>query len=117
MNVRLTQGQAGPGCGRAGYFMPRQIIKCSDSQGARWIEEGMASEAPAGAEIDGEFFDEAPEPEPPVRRGSPEKAIKPVAETPEGNEPAALCHGTTKLGNPCKRTAKPGSKFCQKHQE
>jgi hypothetical protein len=116
MNVKLLQGQSGPGCGGAGFFMPRQIIKCSDRQGAKWIEEGMAVEASPNAETDGEFFEEVSEPEPPPRRRQPERPDARKPETPEDKEPAASCAGTTTLGNPCKKAPVPGSEFCAKHQ-
>lgn len=117
MNVKLTQGISGDGCGGAGYFVPRQIIKCSDEQGARWIKEGIATEAPEGAEIEGEHFDHVPEPAAPARRRQPERADAPAAETPESGGPTATCQGTTTLGNRCRKSTLPGSKFCAKHQE
>jgi hypothetical protein len=122
MNVKLMHGIAGDGCGGAGYFMPRQIIKCSDAQGARWIEEGMATEASPDAEIDGEHFEHAPKPEAPRRRGKPAQADARAAETPEKGARKATgtgetCAGTTKSGNPCKRSPLDGSEFCAAHQE
>lgn len=117
MNVKLTQGIAGDGCGRAGFFMPRQIIKCPAQVGARLIAEGMASEAPDNAEIDGEFFDRSPEPEAPPRRRQPERPDAQKPETPESGKPAAKCAGKTTRGNACIKARLPGSKFCARHQE
>ena len=119
MNVKLTQGQSGPGCGRLEFFIPGQIIKCSDAQGARWIGEGMAVKASPDAEIDGEHF-ERTEPEASPRRGKPEHAVRPTPQTPEsgkGSGSDGLCQGETKQGNHCKREAGADSKFCDKHQD
>ena len=112
MNVKLMQGLAGTGF----EYAPRMVIKCSDRQGERFISEGVGVEAAPGAEVDGEFFDRAPEEKVAPRR-TPEKAIKRAPETPEKGKEPATCAGTTTAGFSCKRAPVSGSEFCKKHQE
>jgi hypothetical protein len=117
MNVKLMQGISGDGCGRAGFFMPRQIIKCSDSQGARFIAEGIAEEAPNNAALDGEFFDQVPEPEAPARKKAPERAVKGTPEAPETRGAPDHCQAKTGRGNACLKAPLRGSRFCAKHAD
>ena len=54
----------------------------------------------------------------PVRRAR--HKAEPVAETvpaPAAEAGDGMCQGTTKSGEPCKRKAKPGSKFCWQHDK
>jgi hypothetical protein len=114
MNVKLISSLAGDRFA----FVPRQVIKCSDKTGASLVAAGIGVEAVAGAQVDGELFDEAAETKvPPPRRRTPERADAPAPETPESDKAAATCAGSTALGNPCKRAPLPGSKFCAKHEE
>jgi len=116
MNVKLKQSLAGDRFS----FAPRQVIRCSDVTGARLIEQGIAVEVDEDADAEGELFDASAEErlaaeQKAARRAQPEKAVKPKPETPEAGAPA-ICQGTTGMGNPCKKAALPGSKFCAKHQ-
>lgn len=98
-------------------FGPRQVITCSERQGKKLIEQGLAKLAPQGAKSEGELPDKGePAPEPKAKKQ--ERATKPQAETPEGNRPAAAvtCAGKTAAGNPCARKPVPGSKHCAAHQ-
>ena len=54
----------------------------------------------------------------PVRRAKP-KAESAETESPAPSAEAAsgMCQGKTKSGEPCKRKAKPGSKFCWQHDK
>jgi hypothetical protein len=115
MNLKLVSSLAGDRFS----FRPGQVIKCSDATGQRLIDGGHAKPAAAGAEIEGELHDEpAEEKLSQDRRRAPEQAVMPQAETPEKGAAAdRICAGSTKQGNPCKREAEPGSKFCDKHQD
>jgi len=114
MNVKLTGGIAGD---RFSY-KPRQVIKCSERTGARLIADGGAIEAPPGAEVEGELFDQTAEDKASqTRKPAPEKGVKPKPETPEARDEAAACKGTTTMGNDCKKVALPGKKFCARHLE
>lgn len=111
MNVKLVSSLAGDRFA----FAPRQVIKCSERAGARLISEGVAVAADPKAEVEGELFDHAPDEKVAPRR-TPERAVKETPETPEKNEAAAVCQGSTMLGNACKKKALPASKFCATHQ-
>jgi hypothetical protein len=115
MIVKLTQGVSGDGCGRLGYFVPRQIVKCSDAQAARWIKEGIAEQAPENAAVDGEFFDRVPGPEPP-RKKAPERATRGTPEAAVTASAPDHCMGKTGRGNACLKAPLPGSQFCAKHE-
>ena len=57
----------------------------------------------------------AQSPAKPTRRNvEPSNAAPPVQATEPAN---GMCQGKTKNGEPCKRKAKPGSKFCWQHEE
>ena len=55
-------------------------------------------------------------PERPKRARKPktEAAAEPAAKPAEAS---GMCQGKTKSGEPCKRKAKPGSKFCHQHEK
>ncbi|MBQ3290441.1 MAG: hypothetical protein IJH50_13650 [Kiritimatiellae bacterium] len=56
----------------------------------------------------------------PEKRAKPKKAAEAAAEEAPAAATSAetgICQGKTKSGEPCKRKAKPGSKFCWQHEK
>ena len=58
-------------------------------------------------------------PERPKRARKPktEAAAEPAAKPAEAEASGGMCQGKSKNGEPCKRKAKPGSKFCWQHEK
>ena len=52
-----------------------------------------------------------------ARRAKAEPAAEPAAKPSEPAAASGMCQGKTKSGEPCKRKAKPGSKFCHQHEK
>ena len=71
--------------------------------------------AEAGAETGGE---DAPAARPRrSRKPKAEAAAEPAAKPAEAEASGGMCQGKSKNGEPCKRKAKPGSKFCWQHDK
>ncbi len=51
-----------------------------------------------------------------TRKAKSEAAAEPAAKPAEA-EASGMCQGKSKNGEPCKRKAKPGSKFCWQHEK
>ena len=51
-----------------------------------------------------------------TRKAKAEPAAEPAAKPTEAAA-SGMCQGKTKSGEPCKRKAKPGSKFCHQHEK
>lgn len=95
---------------KAGTPCKRKAVAGSRFCFQHGAKDGGASEAPAAA---------APVARP-VKRAKPKKAAEAAVDEAPAAAPsaeAAICQGKTKDGEPCKRKAKPGSKFCWQHEK
>ena len=52
-----------------------------------------------------------------TRKAKAEAAAEPAAKPSEPAAASGMCQGKSKNGEPCKRKAKPGSKFCHQHEK
>ena len=65
---------------------------------------------------DGESAEPAAKPRR-TRKAKTEAAAEPATKPSEPAAASGMCQGKTKSGEPCKRKAKPGSKFCHQHEK
>ena len=80
------------------------------------VEGGKYCAQHAGKMGGGESAEPAAKPRR-TRKAKTEAAAEPAAKPSEPAAASGMCQGKTKSGEPCKRKAKPGSKFCHQHEK